>query len=697
MPRPHLTFGADIPTIVDYLHRLMPDGSRPPIIGGTLPADRGDELVRYLVKMTPRIALGADARQLQVIHVTLSLPKGIWLDDGEWEELATIGLRRLGIPILEVPWQMVRHTDKSCDHVHMLVMLRTFSGRQIELFGMKARCEAADIATCAYLGIDPPDYFDPGLGPSLRIPAPARRLAAGPRARMMTTIQTVMTARQPTTFAEFKAALAEAPDPVSVWMNRFSRDANGLLFQLGPDGETRNGAVPGKRLSDALTPDHLTKCFRFAALLRLTRLKIRVRHLMLALLPHRDVITRVTREINQYADRTLDIDEGDGPDECAFGRPFADRAADPRDDVGWQDDARSDHEGRGLALAPARPADPGLGRGQVPDPDAHGVPAEQLQGSFSGRAEPGSRDFGTGKAERADGGALVGSLGHEVGASDPGEGRRAADKDGSTADGRDHEALGREQERPFDVSGRVTFNRLRAMLEAARVARVRPQLMRAPDVSSFRIAGNGIGVLRLFPNSLRVEQAPTGGTRRLITFCRALSDKLRFRSIVEMFPWLGYESLRPGDTISARFPALSACMNDLSSRSLLLTLDDPGMSSDTMAKGLLETFGASFGERMPLSKFDGSSHRRHVVLALSRECRTSLAANPAAALPQVEKLLQGRPDIVVAALEQTRSPNGVEFWSLQELRDALRSAATKFGREAKAEEKWQVTDRYPTP
>jgi hypothetical protein len=675
----------------------MSDGSHPPIIGGTLPAARGDDLARYLVKMTPRIALGTDARPLQTVHVTFSLPKGKWLSDEQWRELVTIGLAKLGIPILEVPWQMVRHPDKPCDHVHILVVLRTFSGRQIELSGMKTRCEAADIATCAYLGIDPPIYFDPGLGPSLRMPAPARRLAAGPRARMMATIQTVMIARQPTTLPEFRSALAEANDPVSVWINPFGRKAPGLLFQLGPDGETRNGAVPGKFLSDALTPDNLAKCFRFAALLRVIRLKVRVQLLLSVLLPHRDLINRITQETNDHARRTADINNTGRSDEVTIGRPFADRATDPRDDRGRQDDARSDHEGRGVALAPARSADPGHGRGQVADPDSDGVPAEQLQGSFPGRAEPGSRDFGTGKAETADGGALVGSHGHEVRASDPDGEPWAGDKGDGAADGGDHEALGREQERPFDVSGRVTFNRLRAILEAARAAKVRPKLMRAPDDTSLRIAGNGIGVLRLLPNSLRVEQAPTGSTRRLITFCRTLSAKLRFRSIVEMFPWLGYENLRPGDPISARFPALSACMNDLSSRSLLLTLDDPGISSDRIAKGLLETLGASFGERMPLSKFDGSSHRRHVVLALSRACRTSLAANPAAALPQVEKLLQGRPDIVVAALEQTRSPNGVEFWSLHELRDALRSAATKFGREAKAEEDWQVTDRYPTP
>lgn len=119
--RPHQKWLASAEVGFGY---VMRDGAI--ALGGTIPFVNRHDLKNRVCDM-------ADAARIPkpVMHTTISLPKLLHASKKVWLAIAAASLRALGIDPDTVPWFAARHEDSTCDHIHILAVCQTFTGRHI--------------------------------------------------------------------------------------------------------------------------------------------------------------------------------------------------------------------------------------------------------------------------------------------------------------------------------------------------------------------------------------------------------------------------------------------------------------------------------------------------------------------------------------------------------------------------------------
>ncbi|MCE8470100.1 hypothetical protein LZ189_13835, partial [Rhodovulum sulfidophilum] len=185
------------------------------LIGGTVPGTGRHDLRQRF----ERIATGAG-----YLHITLSLPEGMQASRAQWHMIADFQLRLMGIDPLRTAWIAVRHRDGSCDHIHIAVSRRSFSGGILAPHLSTARTERNHIAMAARLGLPQPVYFNPAI-PTLTPPVPARRLHDPRAARLAIDLGEAIRRNWPRSIDELDGVVARSDPPIRrcVSQNRHGR------------------------------------------------------------------------------------------------------------------------------------------------------------------------------------------------------------------------------------------------------------------------------------------------------------------------------------------------------------------------------------------------------------------------------------------------------------------------------------------
>jgi hypothetical protein len=172
--RVHLRFHDRPESLIKYLPRPGAE-----VIGGTLPFAGKDRMARALRRLSGK------APENHLAHITLSLPEGYRADKDEWLAIIEFVLAEKNLPPKQAPWFAVRHLDANTDHVHVAIVLRTFSGRPLEPVTSKEQTNRLHEDLAARLGLPVPAYFRSSLGPRLDPPTPARRVNESPLHRAL--------------------------------------------------------------------------------------------------------------------------------------------------------------------------------------------------------------------------------------------------------------------------------------------------------------------------------------------------------------------------------------------------------------------------------------------------------------------------------------------------------------------------------
>lgn len=608
MPRPFVKFHPEPSEAVNYMHRPMEDGALPDILGGTLPALRPEGLLREIARMTPHVRR-QDTPSHPFVHVTLSLPAGMRLDATDWRGVIGIALDHLGLPVMEVPWQAVRHTDKQCDHAHVLVMSRTWSGRPITLEHMERRCDDADVALCGHLGLEVPPYFSRMVWPGVDWRAPARRLGLedGRNRRIWETIAHVLRHDQPTSIKQFRAALAAAPDPVNFMQlpNQYGHYSYEFYLSAGTGWLIPTEAlVRGQDLHDALVPKMLGTYFTFAQGLRDARQRLGLRRLIDGLMPQADVLSRLSEE--KWTDAEVRDGSALDAEDATVGGPARDRGGDAPQGRGREHDRQGDIGGREGASAAPRSAE-AIDRGGAdagPELDRASGAEPRLAEGDGGAAGPRASDAtGDVGEDRDAGGGLRG------GARDSGE---DGDRDPGLAPG-DRGTLAATGGVSGELRGEVISPRFLAIMKAGMKAKICPQVRRAED-ATWEIAHEELGALRLSPDRLTVERAGS----RFWAFCRALAERLGFEVVVDRLPWIRRAKLRDGVLLAGTAAALDAEVGPRAGAVQVLTLD--GLSPDQAARRFRAVTGTSVAGAMAISSREGELADGRVVVVVTGAC-----------------------------------------------------------------------------
>lgn len=237
------------------------------LIGGTvLGTGRHDLRQRF-----ERIA--ADGGYL---HITLSLPKGIQASRPQWHMIAAFQLSLMGIDPLRTAWIAVRHRDGNCDHIHIAVSCRSFSGGMLTPHLSNGRTERNHVTMAARLGLPQPDYFRP-LIPTLTPPVPARRLHDPRAARLAADLERAIRQNWPRDVDEFDAALARIVPPIKRHVGLNHHGCASWIF------EQEGFATRGGALGPAYEPRHIKSRLALCAALERTRLTLELMRCLSAL------------------------------------------------------------------------------------------------------------------------------------------------------------------------------------------------------------------------------------------------------------------------------------------------------------------------------------------------------------------------------------------------------------------------------
>ena len=245
------------------------DGSE--LIGGTVPGTGRHDLRQRF----ERIATGAG-----YLHITLSLPEGIQASRTQWHMIAAFQLQLMDIDPLRTAWIAVRHRDGNCDHIHIAVSRRSFSGGMLIPHLSSRRTERNHIAMAARLGLPQPDYFNSAI-PTLSPPVPMRRLRDPRAAKLAADLARAIRQDWPRDVDELDAVLARADPPIERHVGLNSHDCASCTFEQ-EEFATRGGA-----LGPAYEPRHIRARLALCAALARTRLALELMHCLSALTPYR--------------------------------------------------------------------------------------------------------------------------------------------------------------------------------------------------------------------------------------------------------------------------------------------------------------------------------------------------------------------------------------------------------------------------
>ncbi|WP_274962817.1 MULTISPECIES: relaxase/mobilization nuclease domain-containing protein [Thioclava] len=321
-------------------HYVLRDGAEP--IGGTLVIFGRHDAREQLSQLVDRHGY---------LHITLSLPQGMRAEDALWLQIVITLLELMDFRPMQVPWIAVRHTDATCDHIHIALALTTFAGKTLKPNLSRRVTDHRHQELAKLLGLPAPEYFDPKF-PTLRPPTPIRNLKSKAAQITYRALTRVFGANPPLTLGEMIARLKAGPEPV-----RFSR----MPTKSGHDSYvflTKEGAVRGSELGTAWQPEHLRARIAHAMALSAARLIINlqpIQHQLKELMNAARSEIAETEVALQSACRSLEVDrhENRSPD-AASGSARLDEAK----RLGhWDTDPRSIVvDERGAAYAPRAPS-----------------------------------------------------------------------------------------------------------------------------------------------------------------------------------------------------------------------------------------------------------------------------------------------------------------------------------------------------
>lgn len=352
--RPHAKRYSDPAIFLIYM--LRPESE---LLGGTVVIrNRKDAIRRF-----KELGIEDDDAKFY-LHLTLSLPEGLFADQPLWLEISATTLRQFGLDAEAVPWVAVRHTDSGCDHIHIGICLVDFVGRLQKVVTTKLQCERAHTYLCAMLGLPAPAYFDDTALPRLEPITPARRLNSVHKKSLSKDLRDVFTHRQPETLEELDKALALRPGGFRAekTLNAFGTPSFSFTNTIE---QIRGGAI-----GQAYRPKALAARLAFSATLRRLRYALDLDHLiqifrtptMENLLDQTIAAAKDARTPRGHADplQTTDADRSarDGP---LSPDRSAETAGRPDRDPGRETGTASDGPDRNPATLsdPARPDDTG--------------------------------------------------------------------------------------------------------------------------------------------------------------------------------------------------------------------------------------------------------------------------------------------------------------------------------------------------
>lgn len=250
MTRPHLVWKPRPDRTLEYASRSSP-GWDAEFLGGTILwrglAKTGMDLA--LVGLPkPRTPAEVRLAKRPWIHMTLSPPPTLVLQQKEWLALMRVALEGLGLPPDRIRWIAFRHVPSllaGATHIHALVVPLTLSGAWVPLPGIKARCDDADAALRRHLGLDVP-WRD-----TLDIATPVQRLTSDTARHIAQTAREVLRQDQPVSLEAFHAGMVRRGD-VGITLSPNARGT--LSCEYIHDGEP---GIRGRSISDDLTPSAL--------------------------------------------------------------------------------------------------------------------------------------------------------------------------------------------------------------------------------------------------------------------------------------------------------------------------------------------------------------------------------------------------------------------------------------------------------
>lgn len=124
----------------------------------------------------------APQKRHRIVHVTLSMPAGMRLDTADWRLVIGHALTGLGVDCTRHPLLATRHTDTTCDHVHIVFSRVTWLGDAVALDLTEMNSARIHTDLAIRLGLPEPDYAL--LTPASRLASrlPARRTEPSVRA-----------------------------------------------------------------------------------------------------------------------------------------------------------------------------------------------------------------------------------------------------------------------------------------------------------------------------------------------------------------------------------------------------------------------------------------------------------------------------------------------------------------------------------
>lgn len=264
--RPHFNPHTKARTVILYDGR---EGAIP--IGGTLP--QGGPIKAYqqasqVAKLVPFSA--------PLLHITLSLPPERSLTRAAWQDLIKTMLFHMDMRPEAMPWAAWKHTDTTQEHAHIVLMLTTFTGREVPFRASEGLCNDLHRLHAQRLGLPIPAYFEEKAAVRQQSSIPKRRARERDiPADLIDDLNSVFAECQPQSVHALNRALAAKPGGYEMRSAR-SDDEHEFYEFVAPNQKT----ISASQLGLAWKPRFVRQRFRLARLLAELRpvLELQVLH-----------------------------------------------------------------------------------------------------------------------------------------------------------------------------------------------------------------------------------------------------------------------------------------------------------------------------------------------------------------------------------------------------------------------------------
>jgi len=631
MTRPHCTWSSRPGPLLRYAAGLRPGDQPGKLLGGTILWEGPAQTVCRLKALPVTLPAGLDEPWM---HLTLSLPPLVELDQEGWIEALRLLLDTMGFPAKAIPWIAFQHpptAETNVSHAHVLGLPMTHSGRWLECSNREARCDRAAAALLHHLAIPAAPR------PPLALNLPKRRQTTPAHRHIATALDDVFQRVQPTGPEGLSTALWDsAKVTVTVSPNSHGTRSYAFSYEGAP-------GIRGKTLSNDLVPSAIDARFALNDKLRQARTTLDLRQLLRALSAHAEPLSNLFEEIS-HAERHHP-QQPDAPGRNSDAAAQDDRAVD-------QD--RRDHQldpsdGSGVATASgAAGAAGGRGNGAWPEsgtssePHAGAAGGDRAQSVASHDVAEGIRRPTGGDHDDAEGArqpalATGGGTGEDPRVS--GNDRRAGP--GDAADGG---RTGTDKVRPQPVfcrpvpRGRLAWAMIRAQALARRLGlsvrirlsrKTRSLHLRFADASALWLSRSGAGLA-----------APAKADSDAHRFAKAHAQNVSWENLVDRQNWPVPRPCHPGDWLSApaaNLPALRV--------QILRAATVAPLTGSTLEPGQVLALLPQH-ERVPMPKF-APPGARHRFALLSEACLASTAQELALQIVHLDALAEQDPALIV--------------------------------------------------